>query len=266
MIRVTIFNEHVHEQLDTHTFAFTRNWFQNPGAKEFAAEQARKIRDAQDGGAIHDTLRKLIEEEDGLCVRHIGTLETEECGLTKEVLADTDVLLWWSHIAQEQVPDEIAFRVREAVWKGMGILFLHSAHMSKPMQLLLGTSGTLRWREGDFCRLWTCSPAHPIAAGIPEYVELEEEMYGEPFDIPQPEEQVFVSWYSGGEVFRSGCTWRRGYGKIFYFQPGHETGRSYQNPYIRQIIRNGIRWAAPAIRRESIDCVHAVHAPNENRQ
>ena len=145
----------------------------------------------------------------------------------------------------------------------MGIIFLHSAHMCKPMQMLLGTSGTLRWREGDFCRLWTVSPAHPIASGIPEYVELgEEEMYGEHFDIPNPDDQVFLSWFRGGEVFRSGCTWTRGMGRIFYFQPGHETNRSYFNEYIRTIIRNAVKWTAnTGMRREKIDCIHAQKSP-----
>ena len=131
--------------------------------------------------------------------------------------------------------------------------------MSKPMRFLLGTSGTLKWREGDFCRVWTTQPSHSIAKGIPENIELEEEeMYGEFFDIPSPESQVFLSWYSGGEVFRSGCTWTRGYGRIFYFQPGHETNRSYFNPSIRQIIRNAVRWTAGnQIRREKLECIHA---------
>lgn len=264
MIRVTIWNEHVQEQMDTKEFAFTREWLSHEGAREAVAAHARKIREAHNGGAIHDTLRELVEEEEELTVRHIATLEMEECGLTREVLDDTDVLLWWAHIAHGQVPDEIAFRVREYVWKGMGVIFLHSAHESKPMQLLLGTSGSLRWREGDFCRVWTSSPSHPIARGIPEYIELEEEeMYGEAFDIPQPEEQVFISWYSGGEVFRSGCTWRRGYGKIFYFQPGHETNRSYYNESVRQVIRNAVHWAAPGLRRERLECIHAVDAPQK---
>lgn len=265
MIRVTIWNEFVEEQLGTKEFSFTKNWIQNEEARRFFEKKTGEIRSVHPDG-IHETLRALVEEDEELTVRHIGTLEMEECGLTREVLDDTDVLLWWAHVAHDQVPDEIAFRVREYVWKGMGIVFLHSAHMCKPMQLLLGTSGTLRWREGDFCRVWTSAPAHPIAQGIPEYFELEEEeMYGEHFDIPTPDDQVFMSWYRGGELFRSGCTWTRGCGRIFYFQPGHETNRSYYNEHVRRILRNGVHWAAgTAAKRAQIDCIHAVE-PIEKR-
>lgn len=262
MIRVTVWNEFVQEQLDEKVFEFTKSWTQNEEAKQMMAERAREIRRIH-GTGIHETLKKLVEEDSELVVKHVATLDMEECGLTREVLDDTDVLIWWAHIAHDQVPDEIAARVREYVLKGMGIIFLHSAHMCKPMQMLLGTSGTLRWREGDFCRLWTVSPAHPIAAGIPEYVELEEEeMYGEHFDIPNPDDQVFLSWFRGGEVFRSGCTWTRGMGRIFYFQPGHETNRSYFNEYIRTIIKNAVKWTAnTGMRREKIDCIHAQKSP-----
>lgn len=264
MIRVTIWNEFVEEQAGEKIFDFMRPWIEHEGAREHMAERAREIREAHHG-AIHDTLKALVEEEEELVVRHIATLEMEECGLTKEVLDDTDVLVWWAHLAHEDVPMEIALRVRDYVWKGMGIIFLHSAHMCRPMQLLLGTSCTLRWREGDFCRVWNTCPTHPITRGIPEYFELEEEeMYGEYFDIPKPDDQIFLSWYRGGEAFRSGCTWTRGYGRIFYFQPGHETNRSYFNEYVRRIIRNGIRWAAePQVKREEIDCIHAVDIPEK---
>lgn len=258
MIKVTIWNEFVQEQLSEDTLDKFELSGMSEKDKERNFNRTKEIASVHPHG-IHQTLKELIEEEEDLQVCHIATLEMEECGLTKEVLDDTDVLVWWSHIAQEQVPDEIARRVQEYVLRGMGIIFLHSAHMSKPMRFLLGTSGTLKWREGDFCRVWTTQPSHPIAKGIPESIELpEEEMYGEFFDIPAPESQVFLSWYSGGEVFRSGCTWSRGYGRIFYFQPGHETNRSYFHPDIRQVIRNGVRWAAGnQIRKETLTCVHA---------
>lgn len=262
MIRVTIWNEFVQERLDQKEFEFTKSWTADEEGKRILGEKAQEIRAIHEIG-IHETLKKLVEEDEELVVKHFGTLDMEECGLSKEVLDDTDVLIWWAHIAHDQVPDEVAARVREYVLKGMGIIFLHSAHMCKPMQMLLGTSGTLRWREGDFCRIWTTSPTHPIAAGIPETVELEEEeMYGEYFDIPSPDDQVFLSWYRGGEVFRSGCTWTRGMGRIFYFQPGHETNRSYFNEYVRKIIRNAVKWTANInVRREKIECIHAEKSP-----
>ena len=257
MIKVTIWNEFVQEQLCEETlekFGF-EGMPEDEKKRNFArTEEIKKVHPH----GIHQTLKELIEEDEEFKVCHIATLEMEECGLTETVLDDTDVLVWWSHVAQDKVPDEIARRVQEYVLRGMGIIFLHSAHMSKPMRFLLGTSGTLKWREGDFCRVWTTQPSHPIAKGIPDSIELEEEeMYGEFFDIPTPESQVFLSWYSGGEVFWSGCTWTRGYGRIFYFQPGHETNRSYFNPSIRQIIRNAVRWTAGnQICREKLECTH----------
>ena len=190
------------------------------------------------------------------------TLGMPECGLTQEVLDDTDVLVWWAHVAHDRVPDEIVKRVKDAVLKGMGFIGLHSAHPSKPMQAILGTSGRLQWREGDRSRVWCTCPTHPIARGIPESFELaDEEMYGEYFDIPKPDDLVFVSWFAGGEVFRSGCTWTRGMGRIFYFQPGHETQPSYYVPEVRQILKNAVRWAAPTVRVDSLDCPHTAVAP-----
>lgn len=255
MIRVTIYNEYVQERLGERRFSFQENWGEE-GIRHMA-ERAREIAAAHEGKAIHDTLKALLEECQDVEVRHIAHLELPECGLTEEVLQDTDVLLWWSHLAQEQVPDEVAFRVRDHVQRGMGVMFLHSAHMCKPMRYLLGSSCTLRWREGDSEHLWCCNPAHPIARGVPECIWLEqEEMYGEFFDIPTPDELIFIGSFGGGEVFRSGCVWNRGYGKIFYFQPGHETYRSYFQEDVRRIIQNGVHYLYhPELRREKLDCL-----------
>lgn len=235
MIKVTVWNENVQD----------------------SQENVMKVHP----NGIHNTLKDILLEEDDIQVR-IATLDMPECGLTQEVLDDTDVLVWWAHVAHHRVPDEIALRVKEAVNKGMGFIALHSAHPSKPLQLILGATGTLQWRENDRSRVWCCCPTHPIAQGIPQSFELpEEEMYGEYFDIPKPDDLVFISWFAGGEVFRSGCTWTRGYGKIFYFQPGHETQRSYYVPEVRQIIKNAVRWAKPTLRRANLNCPHAKEIP-----
>ena len=256
-LRVTIFNENVQEQWDR---VIDPAW--SAEEREQLAEAARQIRRVHPEG-IHGTLRALLEAQPDMRVR-VATLDMPECGLTEEVLADTDVLLWWAHIAHERVPDEVAARVQRHVLQGMGFLPLHSAHLCKPLCLLLGTSCTLQWREGDFCRVWTLSPAHPIAAGLPESFELpEEEMYGEFFDIPQPDELVFASWYRGGELFRSGCVFRRGYGRIFYFQPGHETNASYLNPNVRRVLLNAVRWLAPQRRVGKLECPHAAISPEQ---
>jgi trehalose utilization protein len=191
---------------------------------------------------IHGALAALMDDD--LEVR-TATLDEPDHGLTEEVLDATDVLLWWGHTAHGEVADEVVERVHEQVLGGMGLIVLHSGHFSKIFKRLMGTSCDLKWRHDDRERLWVVTPGHQIAEGVGEYIELEEEMYGEPFDVPPPEELVFVSWFGGGEVFRSGCCYRRGRGRIFYFRPGHETNASYHNPDVGRVIRNAVRWAAP---------------------
>ncbi|MDQ8735900.1 ThuA domain-containing protein [Paenibacillus sp. LHD-38] len=177
---------------------------------------------------------------------HTAVLEQPEHGLTPEVLNHTDVLIWWGHHAHEQVSDEVVERVYHKVLGGMGLIVLHSAHFSKLFGKLMGTTCQLKWREAkERERLWVVNPAHPITAGLGEYIELqEEEMYGEFFDIPAPDELIFIGWFQGGEVFRSGCTFYRRQGKIFYFQPGHETHPTFYNKEIIHVVANAVRWAA----------------------
>ena len=188
-----------------------------------------------------------------------ATLEEPEHGLSRETLERTDVLFWWAHLAHDRVADEVVARVHEEVLKGMGLVVLHSGHFSKIFKRVLGTHGSLKWREADEKeRLWNLMPSHPILAGVPEYVELpQEEMYGERFDIPAPDELLMISWFQGGEVFRSLCTWARGHGRVVYFRPGHETYPTYHHPEILKILANSARWAA---RRVTIDSAKAPEA------
>ena len=176
-----------------------------------------------------------------------ATLDEPEYGLSEAALAETDVLLWWGHMAHDEVDDAIVTRVQQRVLAGMGLVVLHSGHFSKLFKRLMGTSCDLKWREANEReRIWVVAPGHPIAAGLDEYFELErEEMYGEFFDIPAPDELVFVSWFQGGEVFRSGCCYSRGAGRIFYFRPGHETYPTYYDANVQRVIANAVRWAAP---------------------
>jgi trehalose utilization protein len=176
-----------------------------------------------------------------------ATLDEPEHGLTEERLAETGVLLWWGHMAHPEVQDVVVDRVHRRVLEGMGLLVLHSGHFSKIFQRLMGTGCDLSWREGrEKERIWVVNPSHPIAAGLGPYFEIPEaETYGELFDIPAPDELVFISWFQGGEVFRSGCCYRRGRGKIFYFRPGHETYPIYYQREVLTVIGNAIRWAAP---------------------
>lgn len=224
-IRVTIWNEFIHER----TAASTRELY-------------------PDG--MHTVIAAALREHLGAGVEvRTATLDQPEHGLPADVLVHTDVLTWWGHAAHEKVSDEVVDRVHKRVLEGMGLLVLHSAHASKIFARLMGTSCMLRWREAaEKERVWIIDPSHPIAEGLEgEFFELPHtEMYGEYFDIPRPEELIFVSWYEGGEVFRSGCTFRRGKGKIFYFSPGHETFPIYYDAKVRRILANGVRWAAPS--------------------
>lgn len=197
---------------------------------------------------IHQALANFLESA-GYKVR-TATLDQPEHGLSDSLLESTDVLIWWGHMAHDQVEDSIVDRVQQRVLDGMGLLVLHSGHFSKIFKRLMGTSCDLKWREiGEKERLWVVSPGHPITAGIGEYFEIPRaEMYGEQFDIPAPDELIFISWFPGGELFRSGCCFYRGQGKIFYFRPGHETYPIYFQSEIQRVISNAVQWAAPVDR------------------
>ena len=212
---------------------------------------------------LHGTIQQFLQTDEELTVR-TATLDDPDCGLPDEVLDATDVLMWWGHCAHHEVPDEVVNRVARRVLCGMGLIVMHSGHYSKIFCKLMGTSCSLRWRDNDFERVWCVNPGHPIAAGIPPYFELDcEEMYGEFFDIPQPDELVFTGWFRGGEVFRSGCCWHRGAGKVFYFQPGHETNRSFHNPYVQRILKNAVHWAAPVCTRSTTASSNPVISAEE---
>ncbi|MBN9509318.1 MAG: ThuA domain-containing protein [Alphaproteobacteria bacterium] len=182
-----------------------------------------------------------------------ATLEQPEQGLSEAALAGADVLIWWGHAAHGEVADEAVERVHRHVLGGLGLIVLHSAHYSKIFRRLMGTTCSLGWRvDGARERLWVVAPAHPIAEGLGPHFEIAaEEMYSEFFDIPEPDELVLVSWFKGGEVFRSGCAWRRGFGRVFYFRPGHETFPTYHQAPVQRVIANAVRWAAQAGRREA---------------
>lgn len=220
-IRVTVWNEYRHEK-------------QNERVAAIYPE------------GIHGAIAGYLREQGDLSVG-TATLDEPEHGLTEAKLQETDVLVWWGHRAHNEVRDDVVERVQQRVLEGMGLVVLHSGHFAKIFKRLMGTSCDLKWREvGEKERIWVVEPGHPIAAGLDSSFELaQEEMYGERFDIPAPDELVLVSWFKGGEVFRSGCCFYRGRGKIFYFRPGHETYPTYFDPNVRKVIANGVRWATP---------------------
>ena len=232
-IRVTIWNEFIHEQ--------------KPGIP-------RTLYPA----GIHQAIASGLEDFGEFKIQ-TATLGQPEHGLSEAVLDQTDVLVWWAHLAHDQVEEKIVDRVHRRVLSGMGLVVLHSSHYAKIFQRLMGTWCSLNWREAnDRERLWNLAHAHPIMEGIPDYFELEnEEMYGERFDIPQPDELLMISWFSGGEVFRSLCTWKRGHGRIVYFRPGHETFPTYHHPLILRILANACRYSAAVIDRPVFESPNA---------
>ena len=239
MTRIAIFNEFLHEKTDERVQAVYPN-------------------------GIHNALADFLRADDVTITCY--TLDNVE-EITEEALDNTDVMLWWGHMGHAKVPDEVAIRVRDAVLKGMGMVFLHSAHHSKPFRLLMGTSCNLTWREdGDSERIWTIQPAHPIAQGIGRYFVLPHvETYGEPFTIPNPDDVIFIGNYEGGEVFRSGCTFHRENGRIFYFQPGHETFPIFYDKNVQTIIRNAVNWVKPIYRVPALVCPH-VKKPGQEEE
>lgn len=241
-IRVTIWNENVHE---------TR--------ERDREEMAERYPDG-----LHGALARGLEGVLGGGVQvRTATLQEPEHGLGTEVLESTDVLIWWGHIAHEEVSEAVVDAVHQRVLGGMGIIVLHSGHFSTIFKRLLGTTCTLAWRDsGEAEFVWTIDPDHPIAEGVPNPIVIDaHEMYGERFDIPTPEELVFISGFGSGEVFRSGCTWRRGRGRLFYFSPGDQAYPVYHHPDVLRVIANGVRWAAPAA--DASIAPHPVTNPQE---
>lgn len=232
MIKVTVWNEYQHEKTE---------------------EPVRQIYP----NGLHAAIAEFLGKNEDITCR-LACLDDPEHGLSQEVLDDTDVLIWWGHMAHHKVCDEVVERAYDRVLRGMGLIVLHSGHHSKIFRKLMGTSCNLKWRDGAKERLWCVNPGHPIAKGIPEHFELEkEEMYGEFFDIPTPMETVFIGWFNGGEVFRSGCTFERGYGRIFYFQPGHEGNPTFYNETIQKVITNAVRWVNPTTILPELTCPQA---------
>jgi trehalose utilization protein len=225
-IRVTVWGENYHENAERDRVGMAERYPQG----------------------MHDAIAAGLRELLGDAVEvRTATQDQHEHGLTEDVLAGTDVLTWWGHATHASVDDGVVDRVHRRVLGGMGLLVLHSGHFSKIFTRLMGTTCSLAWRNSaDIELVWTVAPAHPISRGLPQPMVIpEHEMYGEYFDIPAPEELIFISSFSGGEVFRSGCCWRRGKGKIFYFSPGDQAYPIYLHPDIRRVLANAVEWARP---------------------
>lgn len=232
-LRITVWNEFRHERRSPHIQAIYPNGLHQP---------------------IIDHLNSL-----GFTAR-AALLDDPEHGLTDDVLETTDVLTWWGHMAHGDVSDAVVDKVHQRVLQGMGLIVLHSGHYSKIFKRLMGTTCSLKWREAhEKERHWIVNPGHPIVDGLGEYLEIPaHEMYGEFFDVPAPDETIFIAWYPGGEVFRSGLCYHRGRGKVFYFSPGHETYPVYYQSDVLRVIENAVRWAAPAGSSYRLDAVKSA--------
>ena len=220
-INVTIWNEYRHEKSDENVAKLYPN-------------------------GLHAAIGEFLSKNDDMKIT-LAALDDPDQGLPDEVLNKTDVRLWWGHMNHGEVKDDLVERIRQRVYVGgMGFIALHSAHHSKPFRAIVGTTGNLLWGDNQKEIIWNIMPSHPIAAGIPAHFELpEEELYAEPFQIPQPDAHIFEGWYEHGYVFRTGCTFLRGAGRVFYFQPGHETCPSFYDANVQRRITHGVRWAAP---------------------
>ena len=195
---------------------------------------------------IHGLIKSFLEADDPSLNIRLAALDDPDQGLPDDVLNETDVLLWWGHMAHHEVDDGLVERIRQRVYTGkMGLIVLHSGHHSKVFKQVVGTNGNLSWGRDQNEIVWNLLPAHPIAAGIPDHFSLFEELYCEPFYVPQPDELVFGGWFEDGFIFRSGLCYYRGAGKVFYFQPGHETNPTYRDKNVQTVIRNAVYWAAP---------------------
>ena len=198
-------------------------------------------------------------------------LDEADQGCSEVALQAADVLIWWGHARHGQVTEETARRIYTQVHeRGMGLILLHSAHYSKPLQWTLAASGHLKggWRvtsPPDREEITVCAPRHPIAEGVRDFTLESEEMYGAPFEVPAPQCVVFQSHFPlGKEYFPCGICWTvgrgktegftsgpgggvgegQGVGRVFYFRPGHETYPTYYNTTVRKILRNAVLWAA----------------------
>ena len=203
----------------------------------------------------HETIKEFLNAEGDIAATAV-TMGMPGQGLPDSLLNETDVLVWWGHCRHDDVSDELVEKIACRVHGGMGLILLHSSHLSKPFKRIVGASGQLCWGEdGERERLWVCAPGHPIAKGLPAYIDLpKEEMYGEPFGIPEPSRTIFTCWYQGGRVFRGGVTFERGAGKVFYFQPGHETFPTFYHPLVQKVLKNAVRWAYNPDKLATVDC------------
>lgn len=195
---------------------------------------------------VNSTIAEHLNEHADIVAKAVS-IDHAEQGVSTELLDWCDVLLWWGHLRHDDVSDTTVDRVERYVReRGVGYIGLHSGHYARPFKRLIGTSGDLGSvrDEGETEQIEVVSPSHPIAAGINDFSLPQVEMFGEPYDIPEPDDVIFESNFANGGEFRSGVTFTFGAGRGFYFRPGHEEYRIYHDLTVRTILANATRWAA----------------------
>ena len=182
-----------------------------------------------------------------------ATLGDPDQGISDELLAGTDVLIWWGHKKHGEVKNELVDKIDQRVRDGkMGFIATHSSHFAKPFKKLMGTACS--WGEyvvdGTSVEILVKEPSHPICRGVRSFKLPKIERYGEPFAVPAPEAVPLDGRYTKPDgktaPARMGLCWAVGKGKVFYFTPGHETYDDYYRPEVRRIFVNAVQWAAPA--------------------
>lgn len=198
-----------------------------------------------------DGIRAVIADAlkaDGIDTR-TRSIEDKQQGVIDADLAWADVLLWWGHLKHDEITDETVDRIEDAVREdGLGFISLHSSHYARPFKRLVDASGDLgeyRFDDDESESVGVVAADHPIAEGVDDFTIPEAEMFGDPFDVPEPETVVLHSMYSNGdEEMDSGITFQFGEGRGFYLRSGHEEFEIYYMNEIQQILVNATRWAA----------------------
>jgi len=182
----------------------------------------------------------------------VANLSDPEQGLPDDLLNRADVLIWWGHQRHDQVKDALVAKIVKRVKEdGMGFISLHSSHFAKPNKALMGTPCTWGAYVGDSTTLKVTvkDSKHPIAKGVKEFTIVHNERYSDPYAVPTPKSVVFegVATLKDGkeDPSQQGLTWEIGKGKVFYFQPGHETNPVFFDPNVKKIMMNAVKWAAP---------------------
>jgi trehalose utilization protein len=193
-------------------------------------------------GALADHLNQHKEFE-----AKTAKLDDPDAGVGEAALAETDVLVWFGHKKHGAVPDDAVERVVKHIReRGMGFVGLHSTHFAKPLKKALNDTGA--WSSyknfGQPEQMWVVLPKHPIAKGLKDFTIPKEEIYTEPFEVPEPEAVIVEGTWPSGHRNRECMVWTLDKGRFVYIRAGHEDYPIYFMPEMQTLVRNGVLWAA----------------------